>query len=133
MLNKVVFPAPFGPISETIENCGMSIEMFLRASSPPELLRNVHRAQGCGRRRHRCPGHAHAESLMVPSTSMSEGSPCCDPGRELEPVPLLGDQALRPKQHHDHQREPEDSKLHLGQPEIQPELAGSPFRTSGIR
>ena len=38
MLNKVVFPAPFGPISDTIECCGMSNEMSETATSPPNTL-----------------------------------------------------------------------------------------------
>ena len=35
MLKNVVFPAPFGPMIETIDPTGMSIETSLTARSPP--------------------------------------------------------------------------------------------------
>ena len=38
MLNSVVFPAPFGPISDTIECCGTSNETSLTATSPPNAF-----------------------------------------------------------------------------------------------
>src|SRR5947209_16499922 len=35
MLNSVVFPAPFGPISDTIDSSGMSSETSSTATRPP--------------------------------------------------------------------------------------------------
>src|SRR5215203_2448753 len=39
MLKKVVLPAPFGPISETIERSGIVKSTSLTAMSPPNSLR----------------------------------------------------------------------------------------------
>src|SRR6266568_8338703 len=38
MLNSVVFPAPFGPINDTMECCGTSNETSLTATRPPNIF-----------------------------------------------------------------------------------------------
>ncbi len=38
MLKNVVFPAPFGPMIETIDFSGMSNETSLTAARPPKSL-----------------------------------------------------------------------------------------------
>jgi hypothetical protein len=37
-LNKVVLPAPFGPITPMMQLCGMLIETFESAVTPPNIL-----------------------------------------------------------------------------------------------
>src|SRR5690348_5411038 len=54
MLKKVVLPAPFGPISETIAPRGTVKSTLLLATSPPNSLRNCwvsSSASGTGRLR----------------------------------------------------------------------------------
>ena len=80
--------------------------------------------QDRGRGRRRGVGRAHV-ALRGATRRLGElGVLRRDLGRELELAPALGDQALRPQHHHDHQQEAEDPELHLGQLEVQPELAG---------
>ena len=41
MLKKVVLPAPFGPMSDTIERSGMTKSTSFTATSPPNSLRTA--------------------------------------------------------------------------------------------
>ena len=118
MLKSVVLPAPLGPITETIERSGMSIDTPPTAIRPPNLLttfstRMIAGATGVGARRHIATPPALG-SLQLEDARVHLA-------REFDPSSPLGEQALRAQNHHDHQQEAEDPDVEVGQVEVEPE------------
>src|SRR5215210_4769718 len=101
MLKNVVLPAPFGPIRLTIERSGMSKSTSLTAMRPPKTL-VIPRA-----------------SRMFPFSSATSGSPeRITDVTTLSAVQLLGalavgDDALRPQDHHENKEEAEQQEVVL--------------------
>src|SRR5687768_1733558 len=103
MLNNVVLPAPFGPIRLTIERSGMLKSTELTATRPPKTL-----------------VIPRASRMLAASMSLSDTGPF-PRGCGLLVVlvqflgPLaVGDNPLRPQEHHDHEQDAEQEKVVLG-------------------
>ena len=77
MLNRVVFPAPFGPISETIECSGKVDRDVVDGHQPPELLGDALRAQDRGTER---SGRSGVPSGAAPSPGGDHAVPPAPPG-----------------------------------------------------
>src|SRR5918994_4450104 len=105
MLKKVVLPAPFGPISETIEFCGIIKSTSFVATRPPNsfrtssaIRRSVIFSIAIGHRALR--GHVVERRVA-------------DAELQLPAVPALGNQALGSEQHHHHDDQAVDAELVL--------------------
>src|ERR671920_819789 len=102
MLKNVVLPAPFGPIRLTIERSGMSKSTSLTAMSPPKTL-VIPRA-----------------SRMFPFSSLTGASPQCVAdvaaftAMQLLGALAVGDYALGPEEHHQHQNDTEKEEVVFG-------------------
>ena len=134
MLNSVVLPAPLGPITDTIERSGMSSETPPTAVRPPNSL-TTSSARMIAVRRRRARGRALIAAVDAPPELGSASSVCSG-----ATVPVssqlsssLREQALRAQDHHEHQQEAEDADAQIGQIEVEAEVCGSVFSTSGIR
>src|SRR3954447_9849593 len=97
MLKKVVLPAPFGPINETIELAGTVKSTSWLATRPPNSLRRC-----CVSRSASGTGVLRVVQRLVVDTLVQLGG-----------TPLRRDQPLRPEQHRDHENQPEDAELVL--------------------
>src|SRR6187551_2965597 len=112
MLKKVVLPAPFGPISETIEPCGIVKSMSFVATRPPNSLRTC-----SATRRSVIFGIAVGERAL--ERDVVERC-VVDAELELALVSPLGDQALGPEEHHHHDDHPVEPELVLRRVEVDP-------------
>ncbi len=129
MLKNVVLPAPLGPISETIERSGIVIDTPPTATRPPNSLTTSSARMTAGRGDGAC-GSAVVLMERRPRRGAAAGGGTGvdelgvlggDLGRQLEPAPALGEQALGPQHHDDHEQEAEDPERQLGEVEVQPE------------
>src|SRR6185312_1550697 len=106
MLNSVVLPAPLGPMSDTIERTGTSMETSLTATRPPNTLltRSTPRAVAAA-----CGGPVLV-AVMPRSSPRAEwrswrgalhelGVLGGDLGGHLQLAPPLRDESLGPQQH----------------------------------
>src|SRR5215212_11789739 len=105
MLKKVVLPAPFGPISETIEASGIVKSTSFVAIRPPNSFRTL-----SARRRSviaQLPIRVAAFERDVVQRRVA------DPELQLRPPPPLRDQALWSQEHHRHDDHAVDPELVL--------------------
>src|SRR5262249_14615116 len=109
MLKNVVLPAPFGPISETIEPRGIVKSTSFVATSPPNSLRT------CSATRRR--------SSLWPFSLMRHVVERCvvDALVELGAPSRTRDQPLGPQQHRRDDDDPVDAELVLRHVEARPE------------
>src|SRR5438105_3330118 len=110
MLKNVVFPAPFGPISETTEPRGIVKSTSLVATSPPNSLRTLSAT------RSRSPV-LWPFSLMLHVVERRVGHALV----ELGLASLARDQPLGPQEHRRHDDDPVDPELVLRHVEGRPE------------
>src|SRR5918995_4907396 len=99
MLKNVVLPAPFGPISETIEPCGIEKLMSLVATRPPNSFRTRSATSRSG------PAESVILGLAVGIGRLGGdvvGGRVGDAELVLAPMPAFGDQPPPPEQHHQH-------------------------------
>src|SRR5215211_1506595 len=113
MLKNVVLPAPFGPIRLTIERSGMSKSTESTATRPPKTLVT-----------------ARASRMLAGPASVSGTGPVSYgvAARGVHLVQLLGplaigDYALRPQEHHQHQDGSEQEEVVLGDVRVAEGLA----------
>ena len=108
MLKKVVLPAPFGPMIDTIERGATAIETSLTATSPPNALLtravasiapSLDGSTGSARVSAR---HAHARASNTDSSTRVLG--------ELDLAPSFGQDPLGSEHHHEHEHEAEDAE-----------------------
>ena len=128
MLKNVVLPAPLGPMIDTIEPVGISIETPPTATSPPNSLTRLsaRRIAGATGGRRESPGCRSRRSCR---RLRQLGLP--DALGELELASSLGQQPLRAQHHHEHEQEAEDRHLEVGEVEVQPELPGQAVEDVG--
>src|SRR5712691_4772940 len=127
MLKNVVLPAPFGPMRLTVESRGMVKSTLSTATRPPNSLRSlcVTRMSLIGRPlpTEREKGlRGNVRETWFPSRERAEGErrSCrfvlerrvVHPGLELELAPPLGEEPLRPQQHHEHNDRAVDPERH---------------------
>src|SRR5215212_6443322 len=116
MLKKVVLPAPFGPISETIEASGIVKLTSFVAIRPP----NSFRTRSATRR--------SVIAQLAIRVAALEGDVVerrvTDAELELGPPPPLRNQALRPQEHHRHDDHAVDAELVLRRLEPVPACLG---------
>src|SRR3990170_3817183 len=105
MLKNVVLPAPFGPISETIEPRGIEKSMSFVATRPPNSFRtwSATRRASCSTVLSVILGLAVGVGRFVRHVVRRRVG---DPELELDLVPPLRDQPFRPQQHHQHDDHP---------------------------
>src|SRR5665811_1307206 len=79
MLNSVVLPAPFGPITPAIEPFGMEIETESTATSPPNrrVTLRVSRIAGT------LPGRAAGSACVPASATIVQPSSLSDTSRDI--------------------------------------------------
>src|SRR5918997_3724852 len=104
MLKNVVLPAPFGPIRLTIERSGMSKSTSLTATRPPKTLV--------------IPRASRILPTFFPFSSATARGPYRVAGSRILVVQLLGalavgDDALRPEDHHEDKEEAEQQEVVL--------------------
>src|SRR5918998_1413403 len=104
MLKNVVLPAPFGPIRLTIERSGMSKSTSLTATKPPKTLV--------------IPRASRILPTFFPFSSATARGPYRVAGSRILVVQLLGalavgDDALRPEDHHEDKEEAEQQEVVL--------------------
>src|SRR3712207_2328765 len=111
MLKNVVLPAPFGPIRLTIERSGMSKSTESTATRPPKIL-----------------VMPRASRMLTGALSISGTGPAPDrvAARGVPLVQFLGplavgDDPLRPQEHHDHEQDAEQEKGVLGDVRVRSE------------
>src|SRR3954451_499979 len=95
MLKNVVLPAPFGPISDTIDLRGTVKSTSSLATSPPNSLRSCAVSSSAS-----LTGHLQVVQRLVVHAFV-----------ELRCAPLRWDQALRPEQHRHDEDDAEDPEL----------------------
>src|ERR1044072_9955488 len=110
MLKNVVLPAPFGPIRETIEPCGIVKSMSFVATRPPNSFRTC-----SATRRSVILGIPVGERALVRDVVERR---VVDAELELALVPPLGDQALGPEEHHHDDDHPVEAELVLRRVEV---------------
>src|SRR5688572_19691325 len=114
MLKNVVLPAPFGPISETIEPLGILKSTSFVATSPP----NSFRTPSATRRSVIARVPIGVGGLRGDVVRRRVG----DAELVLLLVPALGDQPSRPEEHHQHDDQAVDAELVLRRLELDPGL-----------
>src|SRR6476469_6931089 len=97
MLKKVVLPAPFGPMSDTIELDGTVKSTSWLATRPPNSLRSC------------CVSRSVSGTCMLRVVQRL----VVDALVQLCGTPLRRDQPLRPEEHRDHEDQPEDPEFVL--------------------
>src|SRR5688572_9521792 len=109
MLKNVVFPAPFGPIRETIEPVGIVKFTSLFATSPPNTLPTL----SATRRSVVATVPIRVAALGRDVVQRRVG----DAELVLLLMPPLGDQPSRAEEHHQHDDQAVDPELVLGRVE----------------
>src|SRR6185503_2607330 len=116
MLKKVVLPAPFGPISETIDPCGIVKSMLFVATRPPNSLRTVSATSRSG-----CLSVIAAVAIRVGTlVHHVVERRVVHAELELTLVPSLGNQAFWPEEHHQHDDHSVEAELVLRRVEVDP-------------
>src|ERR671917_1614047 len=116
MLKNVVLPAPFGPIRLTMDRSGMSKFTELTATRPPKTF-----------------VMPHASSRVLSPFSSGTNAPHRVAGAGVVVAQLLlalavGDDALGPEQHHQHEDHAEDKEVVAGQVHVA--HGGAAYRVS---
>src|SRR5215210_5219848 len=106
MLKNVVLPGPLGPIRLTMERSGMSKSTASTATSPPKIL-----------------VIPRASRMLAPFSSGTGPAPYGVAARGAALVHLLrplavGDDPLRPEEHHYHQDDAEKEEVVLGEVDV---------------
>src|SRR5437763_10034041 len=125
MLKKVVLPAPFGPMIDTIDLRGMSKLTSSTATSPPKILLTPEAERiapsppaGVGS----AVGRSRADVASIGlGPRLVEGLVAGHALRHLDLAAALREQALRPREHHHDQQEPEDPERDLRRGEVEAE------------
>ena len=133
MLKNVVLPAPLGPMIETID-CSRDAERdVVDGHQAAEELRDV--ASASSTAAGAAAAALGAGAVLAASLTRAprrRDSSLADALGELDLASSLGQQALGPQHHHDHEQEAEDPEAELVRSKSSPSLLGTALSTSGI-
>src|SRR5581483_12323330 len=139
MLKKVVLPAPFGPMIETIECGSTKKETLLTATRPPNSLYTSAACSRAAVTSGRASDRTSVCTLMPTGPRKPRSARSClwclqlgvahaDPLDQLESSSSLRQQALRPQDHHQHEQESIDAEPDVGEAEVQPQVPWYPVQ-----